>query len=473
MNFYTYGAPGAYDSDLCNEDVYRDYADCGLNVMFLTGKNGYRGGGWESSQSKRCFEIAKKVGIEKIILDDYRIIDLIKNATLVGEGEQYQFKTETQLDAYIRECMSEYVHESLLYGLRLDDEPAMNELKSYGLVYRSVKRVAKELGFDDFYILMNMLPLVGDHPLTIVSDGKERTILEEYEYYLDAFMRETGADRISVDNYPFRPRYSGGIFLLGYYACFQVLRRICDKYNAKMSFVMQSFEMIHKTIPEATAGFRRITTANEMMLQVNSALGFGAQDLAFFTYTTMSANIPETYRCADGSSFITSTGTKTRIYEFGKYAIEYAKKIGETLNIYNFKGAKLYLHESCNEECSGLYLGGAEFTTLGGTRKGAEFDNSYDLQSVKTISNDRDILLVTEFEKDGNEKHLVMMQNVLDIVYKADLIPMKVTADFGLCRSVKFFKHGQWQEMELRDGIFEAELAVGEAVYVIPIYERR
>ena len=469
MDFYTYGAPGAYDSELCQEEIWREYAECGLNVMFLTGNNSYYGGGWENSQAKKCFDIARNIGVDKVILHDERIVELIVgDDTLVGSGEEYKFQSEAELDAYVKQCMQEYAHEKGLYGIRLKDEPQMQHLKSCGQVYRSVKRVAKDLGFDYFYILMNLLPLVGDYPVVTIPDGKERTITEEYEYYLDAFMKETGADTLAVDNYPFRPRYSGGIFMLGYYSCFQIMRKVCDKYHAKMSFVLQSFEMIHKTKPEATAGFRRITTANEMMLQMNSALGFGVREIAFFTYVTKTgAEIPN-YRSADGSAFVTNTGTKTRIYEFAKSAIADAKKLENILFAYDFKGAKLFLHETCNEECPGLYLGGAEFTTLGGTRKGAEFDNSYIPQWCKKITHDRDIMLVTEFEKEGENPHMMMIQNVLDIVYKVDLIPMKATVEFENCNCVKAFKHGEWKEIELLNGIYETELAVGEAVYVIP-----
>lgn len=474
MNFYTYSTPGAaippeeLGEDLCREEIWKDYVDCGMTMFMLTGTNGYNGEGWANSRTKKCFDFAKKFGIKRVIFDDNRIMDLIalKNE-LVGEGEACKFKNEDELDAFVKECMSEYIDQENFYGLRLRDEPGMSFLKAYGEVYRSVKRVAKALGKEYIYLQVNLLPLVGDRPMGI-DDGKERNVLEAYEFYLDAYFAATGADILSTDNYPFRPSYTGGVFLLGYYTCFQIFRRVCDKYNATMSFAMQSFEMIHKTKPGATAGYRRITSINEMMLQMNSALGFGVRDMSFYTYVTMREPV-EPYRCADGSSFVTWRGNKTRIYEYAKAAIAHAKRLEETVFAYDFKGAKLSVDKNCPEECNCLYLGDGEFTTLGGTKKGAKFDNSYELRGAKKVSHDRDIMLVTEFEKSGEERYMLMVQNVLDSVYKTELIPMRATVDFGDCKRVKAFKNEEWTIVELKDGVYETELVIGEAVYLIPL----
>lgn len=476
MNFYTYSTPGAckppesVGGDLCKEEVWKDYVDCGMTMFMLTGDNGYFGGGWENSQTKKCFDFANKFGIERVIFDDNRIMDLIAlQDKLIGEGEDCKFASEMELDAFVKVCMSEYINEKNFYGLRLRDEPNLSFLKAYGEVYRSVKRVAKELGKDYIYIQVNLLPLEGDH--SYIPSGWEGSVGEAYEHYIDAFLAATGADIISIDNYPFRPSYSGGRFLLGYYTCFQIFRKVCDKYNATMSFAMQSFEMIHKTSPEARAGYRRITSINEMMLQMNSALGFGARDLSFYTYVTMASSEDSLYRTADGSSFITWKGDKTRIYEFAKAAIAHAKRLEEVLFAYDFKGSNIFVHECCPDECRVQYLGDAAFSTHGAGRKGAEFDTSYVFRSAKNLSNDSDVMLVTEFEKTGDStSRLLMVQNVLDTVYKTNLKPMHVTVDFGLdCKRVKVFKTDVWEIVDLKNGVYETELVIGEAVYLIPL----
>lgn len=473
MNFYTYSTPGAamppegLGEDLCTEEVWKDYVDCGMTMFMLTGNNGYNGEGWENSRTKKCFDFAKKFGIERVIFDDNRIMPLIDlKDKLIGKEEDCKFSSEKELDLFIENCMDEYIQQENFYGLRLKDEPNLSYVKAYGEVYRSIKRVAKKLGKDYVYIQVNLLPLEGDY--TFIQSDWQGGVAEAYEYYLEQYFQATNADIISIDNYPFRYSYTGGIFLLGYYTCFQIFRKVCDKYNATMSFAVQSFEMIHKTKPEATAGYRRIISMNEMMLQMDSALGFGVRDMSFYTYVTMKEpTLP--YRCSDGSSFITWKGKKTRIYEYAKAAIAHAKRLENVLFAYDFKGAKLFVDKNCPEECNRQYLGDATISTHGGTRKGAEFDNSYELCGAKKVSHDRDIMLVTEFEKSGEERYMLMVQNVLDPVYKTDLVPMRATVDFEDCKRVKAFKNEEWTIVELKDGVYETELVIGEAVYLIPL----
>lgn len=462
MDIYSYSSPGAKDDQLRNESAFRDYAECGFNAIFLTAKNGYNGEGWKGSNSEKCFELAKTVGIKKVILDDYRIIDLVRNKELIGED--CQFDSQESLEKFVKDCMRDYAHEKSLFGLRICDEPNLPQLKQCGLVYRAVKKAAKELGMEYIYVHLNMLPLVGDAKIVSPNDGVERTPDQNYEYYLSAFIEATGADTLCVDNYPFRPRQNGGIFLLGYFTGLQILRRVCDKYGVNMAFVLQSFEMIHKTKPEATAGFRRLSTVNEMMLQMNSVLAFGVSEISFYTYSNHGSSETSPYRSMDGSSFITTDGAKTRIYEFGKAAISHAKKVAEKLKDYKFSGAKILVHESCPQECEELYVGQGEFNTLGGKIKGAGFDNSYVLDGVKDIEIDSDILLVTELKK-GNGK-MITLSNVLDIVYKYSIAPMTVKIDLGVGK-VKVLKRNKWSEIELKDGIYTTELNVGEADYLI------
>ena len=462
MDFYTYASPGAKNDDLRNENTFRDYAECGFNAIFLTAKNGYNGEGWKGSNSEKCFELAKTVGIEKVILDDYRIIDLVRNKELIGEG--CQFNSQEELEKFVKDCMSDYAHEKSLFGLRICDEPNFPQLRQCGLVYRAVKKAGKELGLGYIYVHLNMLPLVGDAKIVNPNDGVERTPAQIYEYYLSSFIEATGADTLCVDNYPFRPRQNGGIFLLGYYTGLQILRNVCDKYGINMAFVLQSFEMIHKTKPEATAGFRRITTINEMMLQTNSVLAFGVSEISFYTYSNHGTSESSPYRSHDGSSFITEGGDKTRIYEFGKSAVSHAKTVAEKLKDYKFSGAKILVHESCPKECEELYVGKGEFNTLGGKIEGASFDNSYRFESVKDIKTDSDILLVSELKKDGGK--MITLTNVLDIVYKYSVSPMTVKVDLGIDK-IKVLRRGEWKEVLLKGGIYTTELNVGEADFIV------
>ena len=468
MRIYTYSAPGAKDEAQLTEEFFRDYKDCGFDVIMLTGLNNYNGEGWANSKIKKCFDIAKKVGIKEVIFDDLRIYKLSTfGDNLVGIGDQYKYQSTDELDAYIKDCMREYIDEELFLGLRLSDEPLYDSLKSYGQVYRSVKRVAKQLGKENIYLQINMNPMFADFYIKLCPE-KDKNISDAYEYYLDCVLKETGADRISVDNYPFRPDQLGGYFLDGYYKCFQILRKKCDEYNVEMSFVLQSFEMYHKTKPWGKAGFRRITSLNQMLLQTNSALGFGARDLSFYTYITHCLPPENAWRSEEGCSFVTNAGEKTAIYYWGKVAIEYIQKLSKTLFEYDYIGSNLRFSKD-KEELAFTYLGCGDYVKADGTKPTDQFDNSFASKIVKNVEFNKDVLLSTEFiGKDGTS--LCMFENVIDHIFQDDIRPMKIKVDFGNEYSkAKYFDGNEFVEIAIEDGCFYYELSMGEALWIIPV----
>ena len=469
MRFYTYSGPGTKDDALFTEQIFSDYKECGFNTMMLTSNNRYNGEGWEGSRAQKCIQVARKVGIKEIFFDDWRIYELsMYGDNLVGEGEEYKFQSVDQLDAYIKECMSEYIHEENFIGLRLHDEPFYDLLKSYGLVYRSVKRVAKQLGKENFYVQINMNPMISDIYARLCPE-KDKDMAEAYEYYIDQVFKATGADRLTVDNYPFRTNHLGGRFLDGYYRCFQILRKKCDEYGAKLDFILQSFEMCHKKYMWARAGYRRVVSLNQMMLQFNSALGFGVSDISFYTYVTHQTSMPDTWRGEDGSSFITLEGEKTCMYDFGKIAIEYAKNLAPTLEKCRFLGSNLKLHSDM-EKHSYCYIGCGDNTKADGTKSKSEFDNSFRSNVVKNVEFNKDILLSTEFVNQEDGMSLCMFENVIDHIFQADIRPMKIKVDFGKkTKKAKIFNGKTFVETKLRKGICEYELSMGEALWIIPL----
>jgi len=482
MNFYTYSAPGTgvNADELRNEETWKGYFDAGLNVMTLYGGNAYSGEVWETSNTKKCFDIAKKNGITKILLDDMRIYELVElKDKLVGSDPDCKFKSEDELDAFVETCMKDYIYDPCFFGLRLRDEPVYGYLKAYAECYRSIKRVGKKLGKDYVYINMNLLPFdaVVCHGAPTLS---HLTASELYTKYIEDYLKETGADWLSVDNYPYHLSDNGGRFYEGYYSTFQALRRACDKYGVKLAFVVASFEMENRD-GHGLAGFRRVSSVNDMFLQVNSALGFGARELVFYTYVTMASSPESRYLSRDGSSFITSQGVKTWIYNYGKSAIEHAKRLEKVLFDYDFKGAKLLFHDSIDEievpkikdlpesllSVKAAYLSGWPISDGKGGFTTLEFDNTYEFKNLKDISFDKDILLVSHFN--GKDGDMYMFENVIDRAYKFSPSSMKLTVDFGSdIKAVKVLKEKDFERIVLNGGVLTTELSIGEAVWVIP-----
>ena len=366
--------------------------------------------------------------------------------------------------------MKDYINEPLLLGLGLRDEPGFEYVKSFGYVYRAIKKVAKEFGRENFYIQMNLNPMIINAYFLMHPDYKNMTESELYENYIEAFLTSTGADLVCVDNYPFRPSNLGGRFLAGFYSGLQILNKVCKKHGARLAFVIQSFEMYHKTNVKATAGFRRIANVNEMFLQMNAVLAFGVRDIAFYTFETMSASVDSTYRTQDGSSFITEDCEKTRIFYFAKAAIEHAKKLESVIFDYEFNGAKIFVHDVLKAYANdyigseGIHLGDGVITP-----PSAPFDNSYAFKCVENVSFDKDVLLITELEKSGDNPYMYVALNTVDSSHKVDPSAMETEIIFNKkIKSVKIFTDGIWKEEKLAKGKFKVSLSQGQAVYFIP-----
>ena len=475
MNLYAYNAPGAKSAE-ANIERFRAYKESGLTTLYLTGKLSYCLDGdepWESSLSKRCFDLANEVGIEKVILRDQRLYENLVDYKdkLVGVGDGFRFQSEEELIDYVRYCMKDYIKEPMLLGLGLRDEPGYEYVKSFGYVYRAIKKVAKEFGRENIYIQMNLNPMIINAYFLMHPDYKNMTESELYENYIDAFLTSTGADLVCVDNYPFRPSSIGGRFLAGFYSGLQILNKVCKKHGARLAFVLQSFEMYHKTNIKATAGFRRIANVNEMFLQMNAVLAFGVRDIAFYTFETMAASVDSTYRTQDGSSFITEDCKKTRIFYFAKAAIEHAKKLESVLFEYDYNGAQICVHDGL-KKYSNDYVG-SEGISLGDgiiTPPSALFDNSYKFKYVDKFTIDKDVVLITELEKKGINPYMYCVLNTVDSSHKTNPSAMQTEITFNeKVYAVKIFTGEAWEEKTLDGGKLNLSLAQGQAVYIISL----
>ena len=484
MNLYAWSAPGTgvNADELRNEEVWKGYFESGLNVMNLTGKNGYDGKGWEKSTTKKCFDIAEKLGVKKIMLDDMRIYELVEyKDKLIGNDPDCRFSSESEMDDFVEECMKDYIYHPCFYGLRLRDEPIYSHLKAYGESYRSIMRVAKKLGKDYVHINMNLLPMDGV-VCRLCPELSHLNATGIYTRYIEDYIKVTGTKWLSVDNYPYHLSDNGGRFYEGYYSTFQITKRVCDKYGVNFVFAVASFEM-ESPDGKGLAGYRRITDVNEMFLQVNSALGFGAREITFYTYVTM-LNNSASYLSRDGSSFINGDGTKTWVYNYSKEVIEHIKKLEKVVFEYDWKGAKIYLHKSAkavnvphikdlpenlaNVEAS--YLSSWPIPNNNGGYTTADFDNSYEFKKIKNIEYDKDILLVSHFEKQGENPNMYMFENIIDRCYKTNPSSMKLKVDFGInVKKLHVLKDKDFEVVELNNGIFNTDLSRGEAVWVIPV----
>lgn len=447
-----------------------------MNTIFLGGDNGYdHGTEFAGSQAETAWNLALSAGVERIILHDAQISNLAQHTNGKVVGADGTYKTYEELVAKMEEYLSVYCNKEGFYGIRLGDEPALSKAENFGYVYKAVKQAAKNLGKDDIYILLNLLPLESA-ALGSFAESGDADIRASYKKYIETFIEAADADEICVDSYPFKPDGTAGgeRVLTGHYVSMQVLAEVCEEHGVSACFIVQSFEMVY-TKGNSANGYMRIDNANDMCMQIASLLGFGIEDFAFYTYMTCDVT-GTSYSATDGSSFITSTGATTDIYDYAKGAIANAKAVYALLNDFDYGGSKMLVSSSASAYGS-VYTSTYSYSnTDSGISVGAgSFDNSYSFKDLVSVSNDNSIMLVTELT--GSVSNVYMFQNVLSDHYATALgtKTMKVTAQFDPAYEkalVYAFNAdgtvGTWQTVKLTDGVFTADIANGLAVYVMP-----
>ena len=205
----------------------------GRNLDFGTPETSYEDANWEGSPSQTAFRMAYAAGLDKILLHDNAFKALVKWGTALGgsdndssDGIFNRFGSESALDAYVKKRLSKYCYEGGFYGIVLNDEPVASYTENLGVVYRSIKRVAKSMGID-IYIHLNLLP--GDVELWMIGDESVTTDrTASYRSYISNILEATQADRLSLDIYPFM---NWG-FKSGYFSMLQIFKSCCDEYNS-------------------------------------------------------------------------------------------------------------------------------------------------------------------------------------------------------------------------------------------------
>ena len=122
---------------------------------------------------------------------------------------------------------------------------------------------------------------------------------------------------------------------------------------------------------------------------------------------------------------------------------------------YDYSASAIYTHDS---EKYAYYIAGVENDTF----------------QKATVTAGEGVTLVTELYDKKNELYMYMLQNVLDTVYTGNL-PSRTTvkASFADCDKAAIIFEGKSEIIELKQGVFEIELATGEAIYVIPLKDKQ
>lgn len=444
--FYRYGELYELGPDQRTTEGYTVYKEAGFNIAFLTGLTAsYSGGGWEKSESKRVVEAAKSAGIDRFILVDNRICEIIDKEQF-GVGKEYS--TEEKLYDRVKVCLSDYINEPTFYGVSLRDEPSYTEVESLIAVYKAVKKAAADLGKSDIYIHMT---LMGYFKGTHFGPDKSKSG-EDYLKYLKDIVEGTNADVINSDVYIARSSSSGHCLTSGAFTTAQSMLNACKATGSKVSFCLQSFAMYDGSVLK----WRRVSKS-EMMLEMYMFMGMGIDTFAYYTYQPAEYG-SESWK--EEACFLTTKGEKTNVYYYGQDLMSYAQAMANVILSYKYQGQKFYFADLVNFDNS-PYMGDELLT----------YDNSYEFTLIKDVKMDNDVVFMTELKDEDNDLYMYMVQNVIDPANGAtgntdETVSVTFDASYTWAAELK---DGRLEYVKLNDGVYTKTLSAGHAVYIVPL----
>lgn len=458
--FYAYNCPTSgyytvngykyfYGEDFRTAKRYREYLDCGFNMVQARGENSYQGEGWEGSNCQLVFKEALKAGLKKILVTDSRFDHWIRDErNLIGEGKL--FANEAELDKAVAECVAPYCKQEGFYGIQLFDEPMYDQFPAYGQLMRSLKRVLPNV-----YIQANLLPMTAHEELLkpqeistqdVATDKIATEVLsctDIYKKYIEDFQTITGSDNIHFDEYPFRREYIiSGNTLPNY----QLVARICQEKGLEFRAVLQSFSHVWNG-----ALHNRRMTESDMYWQTNLAMGFGVRDYSFYTYMAKPdfTYKNEVFGEMDGAAFINLDGSRTRLYTYTKRIISEMKKFSKIAAQYRYSSSHIVTEagKTCQDFDWTKYL----------------YENE---KCPLDVTVDKGVMLVTKQTngKDG----LYMFENignVRDELFDGAL-PMQVNITLPAGKKKFYFRGKAVKISPNENGEYEFSLKVGDAIFV-------
>ena len=475
FDFYAYSAysDGTYEIDgvkyyigknLANIKQYSLYGQAGMTIYFPQNDMLIDGSATSITNAKKLIDDLAKVGIYKTILQDSRILYLsMRETAIVGSG--LTFADNDALDAYIYDCVKDYATYPGVYGIMLGDEPKYVCLSAYSAVYNSIKRVNEKYGFN-LFIQYNLNPLNvtetvyneyypassgtyewSNYRYKLKLRDRFTDAVTRYTQYIKDFLDAMNPDSIMYDDYPLMEDENGKLVISdSYIPCLQIVAKAAADRGIKFYHVTQAYEnnangSIHR---------RAMTEAGAKWLN-NILLGFGAKQIAYYTYYTRSeSDLTGGESYVDGSSFVDYYGNPTSLYYWMQTIMANNQKFAPTIMQFDYKGSRYYKGSSVSTNKDHV----------------AEITVSDSFTKLSAFAVDKELALVTELYDDENNYYMYMAMNISNP--DVGLYTQTVTMTFSGYSHVLVYVDGVASTYALNNNVYTATLEAGEAVYVIP-----
>ena len=438
-----------YDAgeDFRTVDRFKEYLDCGMNMVFLQGPNAaYEGGDWETSSTKKFMDMFAEAGATRVIFQDVRLYNLSALETpLIGDDQtliqsEKQFATQEDLENYVASCLDDYADHSAFYGILLRDEPTWRMFDASAAIYNAVKKYDENI-----FVKQNLLPLAQGVHANYTAEYNTQTLQESYELYLRTWQQMTNADYIMFDDYPIRSSGIGSEHIMG----LKLVADICKEKDLSLYVVAQAMEMMS----DGRLSMRECTKA-DMYWQLNMLQGFGVKRIAYFTYWRRRSSNTSGEFFVDGASFMTSAGEKTDLYYYMTDIHKEIQNFAPTLLSFDYNACAYYMKAPMAFPAG--YLGDIK---------------NEPMSCIKNVSVEQsDLLLVTEMIDKDKGNYMYMLQNIMDPargLLGDTVVHTEVEFDSKYNYVAVYYK-GEVTYHKLNNHKYSTELSAGYAEFVIP-----
>ena len=211
----------------------------------------------------------------------------------------------------IREWIPAYIHREEVLGMFVWDEPSPLMMRICGAINAEIQRVAP-----DTFGYINLHPTYSDPELQ--REGMT------YEEYLEHFVSVASPKLLSFDHYPF---LEGRITQDDFYNL-QAVRDCCNRHGLEFWSFLQTCRFLDNVTPEP----------GQIAWQAYTNLAYGAKGLLYFTYATVTHDLPPRF----GPALVDEAGNPTPRYYAAQKINAHLERIGRELLTLTHRGVKFF-----------------------------------------------------------------------------------------------------------------------------------
>ena len=364
--------------------------------------------------NQRALAAAEKYGLNQYVTD-FEI-----NSWLMDD-----IKDDAEVETKLTELSQRYMGYKSFAGLRIKDEPSIDQISSYSY---AKKRFDKVFGDKTFY--MNLFPVIAG-PQMVSADYKD---------YIKEYVKEIGTDYVSYDHYPLKSDARGNNYVLENFLWNMELVKEAAPGKKIWTF-LQSMGYGNSN--------RELTSSADATFQAYSFLAFGGDGIQWFCYWS-----PPVF---DGATMfkeacIDRQGNPTKNYDYIKTA---------NLEIHGLED--IYF----NFDWQGV------MTTIGTDNDNGGENNSFSYLStflkssherIKSMKTQQDTL--TGLFKDSEGRDGFMIVNYTE---PSAGLQNKVDLQFENCTRAIVVKKGVQEVVDCENGALSFTMDAGEGYFVIPL----